>query len=83
MPLEPFFKDNSLVAAHFRVSPPLSPRWGYAGIVDQTINNSAAYIEGWLDSLRDDRTLIVSAAAQAQKAADFILGRSFNEPEQA
>ena len=47
---------------------------GYAGIVDRTINSSAAYLEGWLKQLKQDRTLIVHAAAQAQKAADFILG---------
>jgi antirestriction protein ArdC len=47
---------------------------GYAGIVDRTINHSAAYLEGWLKQLKQDRTLIVHAAAQAQKAADFILG---------
>jgi antirestriction protein ArdC len=46
---------------------------GYAGIVDRTINHSAAYLEGWLKQLQQDRTLIVHAAAQAQKAADFIL----------
>jgi antirestriction protein ArdC len=48
---------------------------GYAGIVDRTINSSAAYLEGWLKQLQSDKTLIVHAAAQAQKAADFILGR--------
>ena len=47
---------------------------GYAGIVDRTINSSAAYLEGWLKQLKQDKTLIVHAAAQAQKAADFILG---------
>ena len=51
---------------------------GYAGIVDRTINHSAAYLEGWLKQLKEDKTLIVHAAAQAQKAADFILG---NGPE--
>jgi len=49
---------------------------GYAGIVDRTINSSAAYLEGWLKQLKQDRTLIVHAAAQAQKAADFILGHT-------
>jgi antirestriction protein ArdC len=48
---------------------------GYAGIVDRTINSSAAYLEGWLKQLQADKTLIVHAAAQAQKAADFILNR--------
>ena len=56
---------------------------GYAGIVERTIDNSAAYLEGWLKQFQNDRTLIVSAAAQAQKAADFILGRTFAESEAA
>jgi len=47
---------------------------GYADIVDRTIDNSAAYLEGWLSRLQSDRTLIVYAAAQAQKACDFIRG---------
>jgi antirestriction protein ArdC len=54
---------------------------GYADIVDRTIDNSAAYLEGWLKQFQNDRTLIVYAAAQAQKAADFILGRAFAESE--
>ena len=53
---------------------------GYAGIEDRTIDSSAAYLEGWLKQLKEDKTLIVHAAAQAQKAADFILG---HKPEQA
>ena len=52
---------------------------GYAEIIDRTIDNSAAYIEGWLDSLKDDPTLIVYAAAQAHKAADFILGNGHED----
>ena len=48
---------------------------GYAGIVDRTIDSSAAYLEGWLKQLKEDKTLIVHAAAAAQKAADFILGQ--------
>ncbi len=49
---------------------------GQAGIVERTIDNSAAYLEGWLTRLQEDKTLIVYAAAQAQKAADFILNRT-------
>jgi antirestriction protein ArdC len=52
---------------------------GQAGIVQQTIDNSAAYIAAWLKRLKDDRKLVIIAAAQAQKATDFILGRSFDE----
>jgi antirestriction protein ArdC len=48
---------------------------GHCGIEDTTIDNSAAYIQGWLKKLRGDSRLVVHAAAAAQKAADFILGR--------
>jgi len=54
---------------------------GQAEIGGQTIAGSAAYIKGWLGKLRDDKLLIVQAAAQAQKAVDFILGRTFSESE--
>jgi len=47
-----------------------------AGISNAVIENQTAYIAGWLKKLRDDRKLVVHAAAQAQKAADFILRRS-------
>jgi antirestriction protein ArdC len=47
---------------------------GQAGIVERTIDNSAAYVASWLARLKDDPKLVVQAAAQAQKAADFILG---------
>jgi antirestriction protein ArdC len=46
---------------------------GHSGIEHKTIENSAAYIQGWLRELKNDKTLLVHAAAQAQKAADFIL----------
>jgi antirestriction protein ArdC len=38
------------------------------------IKNSGAYIKSWLSALRDDRTLIFSAAAKASAAATLILG---------
>lgn len=47
---------------------------GQCGIVERTIDNSAAYVASWLDRLSKDVRLVVNAAAQAQKAADFILG---------
>lgn len=52
---------------------------GHAGIVNSTIENSAAYIAGWLKALKNDRTLLVHAAAQGHKAADYIL----NMPSEA
>ena len=47
---------------------------GHAGIENAVIENSAAYINGWLGKLRKDSKLVVQAASQAQKAADYILG---------
>jgi antirestriction protein ArdC len=41
-----------------------------------TLDNSAAYLQSWLTRLREDARLLVIAAAQAQKAADCILGVS-------
>ena len=46
---------------------------GITGIENRTIGNSAAYIAGWLRKLRDDRKLVIHAAAQAQRACDYIL----------
>jgi len=48
---------------------------GQAGIFDQVVETSAAYLEGWLKVLRGDQRLVITAAAQAQKAADYIRGR--------
>ena len=45
---------------------------GTAGIETQTLDNSGAYIASWLRALKDDNRLVVVAAAQAQKAADYI-----------
>jgi antirestriction protein ArdC len=46
-----------------------------AGISSAVIDNQASYVAGWLKKLRDDRKLLIRAAAQAQKAADYILER--------
>jgi antirestriction protein ArdC len=44
-----------------------------AGILQKTLDNSAAYCKSWLKVLKNDRRFLVQAAGQAQKAADFIL----------
>jgi antirestriction protein ArdC len=54
---------------------------GRAGIGERTIDNSAAYVASWLQRLKDDARLVVQAAAQAQRAADFILGRQYGAEE--
>jgi len=46
-----------------------------SGISPAVIENQAAYVAGWLKKLRDDRKLVVHAAAQAQRAADYVLGK--------
>ncbi|MDP4084700.1 MAG: zincin-like metallopeptidase domain-containing protein [Bacillota bacterium] len=56
---------------------------GVAGIDNSTIENSASYINSWLRALKDDKRLVIQAASQAQKAADYILGTQYQEGENA
>jgi len=51
------------------------------GIGHETLNNSASYVQGWLKAIKGDTKLVVQAAAQAQKAADLILGTTFESKE--
>jgi antirestriction protein ArdC len=52
---------------------------GFTGIEPATIENAAAYVAGWLKAIRQDARLVVTAAAQAQRAADYILARSWSD----
>lgn len=52
---------------------------GHCGLESHTLDDSASYIQGWLDRLREDRRLVVLAAAQAQRASDFIRGGAVPE----
>src|SRR5204863_9261087 len=54
---------------------------GHCEIDNKTIDQSASYIEHWLARLKEDRKLVVHAAAQAQKACDFILNVERKEDE--
>lgn len=45
-----------------------------AGIERETLQNSAAYIQGWAQALQEDKSMLFFAAAQAEKAAQYILG---------
>ena len=47
-----------------------------AGIQDPTIENSASYLQGWLKYLSSDPKALLVAGAQAQKAADYVLGHA-------
>lgn len=44
------------------------------------VEQSAAYVGSWLARLRDDRSLIISAAQRAQKAVDWVCGDVVREP---
>lgn len=47
---------------------------GLAGIANETVNQSAAYLKGWLRAFESTPKILVEAASAAQKAVDFILG---------
>lgn len=42
----------------------------------QTFKNSAAYIQGWLQVLKNDNKFIVSAASKAEKAVNYIMAEA-------
>jgi antirestriction protein ArdC len=48
----------------------------HAGIGETQVQNSAAYLQGWLKALKsgDAKSWIIRASSQAQKAANYILG---------
>jgi antirestriction protein ArdC len=48
-----------------------------SGISASLIQNSAAYLNGWLAKLKGDKRFMVQASGQVQRAVDFIL----NTPE--
>ena len=52
---------------------------GITGISGKVIDNSTSYIQSWLQVLKGDKKFVISAAAQAQKAANFILGKEDSE----
>ena len=47
----------------------------FTGIENPSLtNNSAAFLQGWVQVFKQDKTMVVKAASQAQRAVDFILG---------
>lgn len=45
----------------------------------KTFEQSAAYIQGWLRALQNDKSLIALAAGRAEKAVHFILGEDLRD----
>ena len=41
-----------------------------------SLKNSAAYVQGWLSVLKDDKQMIIGAAARAEKAVAMILNQA-------
>jgi hypothetical protein len=51
-----------------------------AGILDSVrFENSAAYLGSWVQKFENDPRMIVSAASQAQRSSDFIMGIEHKE----
>jgi|SRR5882757_467004 len=49
---------------------------GESGILPETIEQNSAYIAGWIRTIQEDTKAVVTAAAAAQRAANYILNRS-------
>ncbi len=49
------------------------------GIENSTIDNSASYIQNWLNALKNDKRLLVTACGAAQKAIDYITDKDKEE----
>lgn len=47
----------------------------HVGISNATLDNSAAYISGWLDKVKRDPKLFATAASRAEKAFQRIVGK--------
>jgi antirestriction protein ArdC len=52
----------------------------HSGISNLTLDNSAAYIEGWLNVLKRDSTFIFKCSRRAKEATEFILNSSGVNP---
>jgi antirestriction protein ArdC len=44
--------------------------------IEKRIDNQAAYIQNWLEVLRNDKKIVVNAASQAERATEHVMGKS-------
>lgn len=49
---------------------------------EKTFRNNVAYIQSWLQALKNDKRMIVSAAGRAEKAVKLILGETDSNVEE-
>ena len=47
--------------------------------IEPEIDQAAAYVEGWLEALKNDKRMIFKAASEAQKAVDYILNLTMEQ----
>jgi antirestriction protein ArdC len=45
----------------------------YSGLPIEDLSQNAAYIQNWLEVLRDDKRFIIKASSQAQRAVEYIM----------
>jgi antirestriction protein ArdC len=43
--------------------------------IDNTLENSTAYIQNWLQVLRNDKTMLLKASGKATAAVEYIFGK--------
>lgn len=54
---------------------------GITGIENEVLDDSAAYLKGWIEALSNDSKLLVQASGKAQQAVDYILGDTAEQNE--
>ena len=52
-----------------------------SGILPNEITNTVAYLDNWLEVFKKDKRFLITAAGQAQKAADWVLGKKEGKDE--
>lgn len=55
----------------------------HAGIIDHTLDNSAAYIASWIKKLQSEPKWVVEASGKATKAMELIMGDLLKEEEES
>lgn len=88
--LNRFSIENAMFASEDYSKEELTAEIGAACIMNSiglettgSFKNSAAYIQNWLTALKNDKRMIVGAAARAERAVKMILDIKANEQEEA
>lgn len=53
-----------------------------AGLQNETLSNNAAYLASWLRTLKAEPKMLITAAQAAEKACDYVLGRTFESKDE-